>query len=105
MFAKNDEGKDKARKSSSGSTIPACTLWFPLLEGVPKSSELFLLPKKFIYSKMAEFWQCCCLIFSPPMTVALATGDGKKMCIATLLTMLFYIPGLIYAINQMNEGR
>ena len=37
-------------------------------------------------------------IFLPPLAVALKEGVGKSLVINIILTLLFYIPGLIHAL-------
>jgi uncharacterized membrane protein YqaE (UPF0057 family) len=43
---------------------------------------------------------CCaylCALFLPPVGVLLADGCGSSLCINILLTLFFFIPGVIHA--------
>mmetsp|Transcript_65334 Transcript_65334/g.202227 ORF Transcript_65334/g.202227 Transcript_65334/m.202227 type:complete len:91 (-) Transcript_65334:66-338(-) len=57
-----------------------------------------------------QFVSCICAYFIPPLGIFFRFGCGTEFCICLVLTILGYVPGVIYAIVMIGcenpaEGR
>ena len=70
------------------------------IKEVKKQVKLFKLEKKENKSAKVEMWVLILLsILLPPLAVYLHQGEiNKKFWLSIILTILFWIPGVIYAI-------